>query len=529
MRDYKVVIPSAGIGSRLGSITKNFNKALVTIGEKPSICHIIDKFPADVEVIVLLGYKGDHVRQVLKAVYPDRKITFVEVNPYEGDGSGLGVTLGHARDHLQCPFIFAPNDTIVRDDVIDLNPNQNGNWIGYYDAKPGDRVDVSSYRTIDIGHDKRLITINPKGAGESDHVYIGLCGVKDYKAFWGIMESPAATEIGESYALKSLPQVKTVEIRSWCDTGNLISLEITRDKFKSSEFNILEKEDEAIWFFDDRVVKFSIHDAFISERIKRMGYDSFDLFPELIATDTNLYVYRKIQGEVITDIITPELSNSLLDVMQAFWWSKTQDIDLTPVLHEFYRKKTYERLAHFSKRFETPDVASSVNGVDIPSAREMLDGLDWDWLCTSDKVSMFHGDFHNENILIDDDSGRWRLIDWRQNFGKIDGKPNYFSGDVYYDLAKFYHGLIVSHGQVHANNFKVKSDGIGVVIDILRPMHLVEVEEAFLKWVEENGYDVRKVKILTALIFINICGLHEYPYSIFLYNLGKHLLYKWTK
>ena len=41
MRDYKVVIPSAGIGSRLGSITKNFNKALVTIGEKPSICHII--------------------------------------------------------------------------------------------------------------------------------------------------------------------------------------------------------------------------------------------------------------------------------------------------------------------------------------------------------------------------------------------------------------------------------------------------------------------------------------------------------
>jgi hypothetical protein len=75
----------------------------------------------------------------------------------------------------------------------------------------------------------------------------------------------------------------------------------------------------------------------------------------------------------------------------------------------------------------------------------------------------------------------------------------------------------------------VKSDGIGVVIDILRPMHLVEVEEAFLKWVEENGYDVRKVKILTALIFINICGLHEYPYSIFLYNLGKHLLYKWTK
>ena len=32
---------------------------------------------------------------------------------------------------------------------------------------------------------------------------------------------------------------------------------------------------------------------------------------------------------------------------------------------------------------------------------------------------------------------------------------------------------------------------------------------------------IYKVNILTALIFLNIAGLHHFPYSIFLYYLGK--------
>ena len=41
---YKVVIPSAGLGSRIGPYTKFLNKALVTIGDKPAISRVIDKF-----------------------------------------------------------------------------------------------------------------------------------------------------------------------------------------------------------------------------------------------------------------------------------------------------------------------------------------------------------------------------------------------------------------------------------------------------------------------------------------------------
>ena len=48
------------------------------------------------------------------------------------------------------------------------------------------------------------------------------------------------------------------------------------------------------------------------------------------------------------------------------------------------------------------------------------------------------------------------------------------------------------------------------------------MRKAFLKWLVNNGYV--KVRTITALIFLNICGLHEYPYSEFLFFLGRLLL-----
>jgi hypothetical protein len=40
----------------------------------------------------------------------------------------------------------------------------------------------------------------------------------------------------------------------------------------------------------------------------------------------------------------------------------------------------------------------------------------------------------------------------------------------------------------------------------------------------ENNYDPKKVKVLTALIYLNIAALHHYPYSLLLYGLGKKIL-----
>ena len=74
---YKVFIPTAGIGSRLNSLTSNLNKSLVSVNNKPIISHIIDYFPVDAEFVIALGYKGEIVKEFLENLYPQRKIDFV--------------------------------------------------------------------------------------------------------------------------------------------------------------------------------------------------------------------------------------------------------------------------------------------------------------------------------------------------------------------------------------------------------------------------------------------------------------------
>jgi hypothetical protein len=70
----------------------------------------------------------------------------VDVDLYEGPGSGLGYTILKCEQYLQCPFIFCTNDTIVIEDI----PKPDHNWIGYDEV-----YDNDLYRTF-LEHAKKL-------------------------------------------------------------------------------------------------------------------------------------------------------------------------------------------------------------------------------------------------------------------------------------------------------------------------------------------------------------------------------------
>jgi NDP-sugar pyrophosphorylase family protein len=109
----KVVILTAGKGSRLNERTKYFNKALLRVGNKAVISHTIDKFNDDTEFVIALGYKGSIVRQYLEVAHPEKKFTFVEVDKYSEPGAGPGYALLKCREKLQCPFYFVSCDSII--------------------------------------------------------------------------------------------------------------------------------------------------------------------------------------------------------------------------------------------------------------------------------------------------------------------------------------------------------------------------------------------------------------------------------
>src|SRR5260221_9455211 len=123
---HRVLITTSGIGSRLGEITKYTNKALVRVGKKPALSYIIEAYPKSTEFVVTLGHFGNHVKDFLKLVYPERKYIFISVDKFVGPGSSLGYSMLQAKNALQVPFIFHASDTIV-DEKIKLPTT---NWLG---------------------------------------------------------------------------------------------------------------------------------------------------------------------------------------------------------------------------------------------------------------------------------------------------------------------------------------------------------------------------------------------------------------
>ena len=114
---YKVFIPTAGLGTRMGNIGLKFNKSLATVTTKPVISHIVEKFKDDIEIVVALGHNGDYVKDFLELGYPEKKFTFVKIDPFCGPGSGLGLTMLQCKEHLQSPFIFCSNDTLTSSQI----------------------------------------------------------------------------------------------------------------------------------------------------------------------------------------------------------------------------------------------------------------------------------------------------------------------------------------------------------------------------------------------------------------------------
>ncbi len=512
---YKVCIPTAGIGSRLGDFTQYINKSLVSIANRPILCHLIEQFSDDVEFVIALGYKGHLVRQFIELAYPKRKFFFVDVLPYEGVGSGLGLSLLKCREYLQEPFIFISCDTLVKEAI----PKPNHNWMAYSDVD-----DLTQYRTISLNQNV-IVDICEKGIQKDNlQAYIGLAGIQDYQTFWETMQKggDSAISMGEVYGLRSLlkNQINAYPF-TWFDTGNIKALEKAREVYKEPNSpNILDKANEAIWFVGDKVIKYSDDNDFIKNRVKRVQYIS-DYVPQLLDIKTNMYHYQKVQGKVMSEVVTVPLFNKLLETCKTFWQTtKLEDNSLQSfqqTCRSFYEIKTRERVNLFYKNFKKIDSNERINDETMPKLSELLDNVDWGWM-SEGLAGRYHGDFHFENILWTTDE-KFIFLDWRQEFG-----GSLTTGDIYYDLAKLMHGLIISHKLIVNNHFTVRWNSNAIEYGFYRTQILVECERLFNHWLEAQGYDVKKVRVLTALIYLNIAALHHYPYSLLLYALGKKML-----
>lgn len=521
---HTVLITTSGTGCRLGNITHYTNKSLVKIGKKPAISYIIERYPENTEFVVTIGYYGDHVRQFLTLVYPNRNIQFCEVDKFKGDGSSLLYSMNCAKDYLQKPFILHVCDSIILDTFRDYD----GNWCESSDSKY-----IENYRTHNVSNGE-LSIINEKGVVGAKYCHSGVVKISDYKDFWDEVKylldnSGDDCSLSDCHAINGMlkrgKKFKIVKVNDWLDIGNIRSLQETRQHIPD-KFEILDKDGESIFIFDDRfVVKFFYDKNHVQNRVSRLKYLK-GFGPKLINQSDNFYVYEFIKGVEASHFVENEKFERLITTTYNKYWSVISETDeFFEKTKEFYFDKTIERATRFLKSNNISDEPVVINGEYVDKFSVLMSKIPKDVLCTRKKYH-YHGDFVLDNIIINEDE--IKFIDWRQDFcGDTDG------GDMYYDLSKLNHSLMVNHELIYKNLFtfkEIENQPIKTIeIEILRRYSHVKFEKILHQFIKDKNLDMDKVNLLTALIWINMSPLHHHPFDHFLYYFGLYNLNQQTK
>jgi bifunctional UDP-N-acetylglucosamine pyrophosphorylase/glucosamine-1-phosphate N-acetyltransferase len=103
------VILAAGKGTRLRPLTENCPKPLVRVAGKPLLDHIVEALPSAVdELIIVVGYLGEMIREYCGEEFHGRKVTYV----VQEEQKGTALALWLCKDLLKGRFLFLFADDI---------------------------------------------------------------------------------------------------------------------------------------------------------------------------------------------------------------------------------------------------------------------------------------------------------------------------------------------------------------------------------------------------------------------------------
>lgn len=510
MTTLKVCILAAGRGSRSRANAMGMHKALLPVGNRAVLSHIIDQFPAGTRFVIALGTYAEQVRDYLTVAHPGLDVTAVAVDRFTGPVAGPGYSLLACREHLREPFITTTCDTLAPVAM----PAPDRNWIAVHPV-----TDPPRWCTAEADAEGRVVALYDKLPDTPPLGYIGLAGIHDHEVFWAALERGLSVA-GESQVIPGLIGLIGSGIQAipmpWFDTGDEEGYQALLSKFDPN-FSFDGKTTDVTYKIGDRIVKFFADPELSRKRFER-GRRHAGVFAEVLEHHGHFFSYRFVPGVMLSDRRDARHQDALLDWLQAEFWrpAPCEPARFAALCRRFYRDKTLERLAlyldrHVAETRETPALA--ISGRPCPTVAELVDRLP-EGFWSDGVASTFHGDLHADNVVLGPD-GRMTLIDWRQDFA---GETGY--GDLYYDLAKWYHTVDLSHESM-AGAFRIAPDGAGVAIDHDPLAEVDALKAAFWAFCARNGYDAGRTAVINGLIYINMAPLYDRPLADYLYLFGR--------
>tara|TARA_Y100000310_G_C20694529_1_gene824606 strand:+ start:998 stop:2926 length:1929 start_codon:yes stop_codon:yes gene_type:complete len=511
-RNNAVCILMAGTGNRMGYLSQHINKGLLPVDNKAIVSHILNKIPIDYEIVIALGYKKELVREYCEAAHPERKFVFVDVGDYVGEGTGPSYSIDKCREYLQRPFYLITADTLIDGPLPPLSQN----WLGV------SRTSIPElYSTVKIVDDE-IKDFKNKSTEGFEYAFIGLGAIYDFETFWKELEVSSGEVVSAFYEPDKYENFAAKEF-NWYDLGTIDNYFKAKDKFEqNNKYGIIKTNGEFLYKIDNKLIKIFPDTKATQGRIQRQAYLR-NYTPQIDYRGKNIYSYEFIPGQTLYEVDDPGVFQNFLTFARAeVWGPATTDTQrFRNLCEKFYKEKTIERLGMFLEGTEEKDFIGEhiVNGRPTRPIMELMKEFDWEELTNGIPTSFFHGDLQFDNILYSDEE-KYYLIDWRQDFGgAVD------IGDVYYDLAKLYGGTLISYSYLKdSSNFSLKMEGDIITYDYKRNTNLEAFRKYYERWLRDRGYDVEKIKKMTAMIFLNMAPLHEKELGYLLFFMFKKMM-----
>ena len=160
----RVIIPAAGVGTRLQPITDTLPKCMVDIQGRPLIYYLLRSLKRLMvsEVVIVAGHRKEVLRQYIETEVDIPPVRFINNEEYSRTNSIVSIAL--TRELWHEPFCIIDSDLLIRPKLTNMLLDNEGTFLIVDDTKPYDEVDMK----VQI-QDGRFVTMDKTLSKESSH------------------------------------------------------------------------------------------------------------------------------------------------------------------------------------------------------------------------------------------------------------------------------------------------------------------------------------------------------------------------
>jgi molybdopterin-guanine dinucleotide biosynthesis protein A/thiamine kinase-like enzyme len=514
-----VLILAAGYGRRMGPFSRMIPKALIPYDNKPLVSHILDKFDKNTRFVIACGHMGNLIKDYVNTVHSDKDVVFVDVPNYAEGETGPATSIQACAKYLRGGFMWLACDTLFD---FDFKDKLDHNWIGVH---PVDSGIAQDYCWVEREASTIVAVHNKTASNTAVDAFVGLMYAKDDE----YLDNLIARRAKETYQGFAGLEMSAHTVRGWRDFGTYEKWEELSSQLVDVSF---PKPDELFYTDNSRVIKFWTNPRQAELRVARAKCNP-NAMPDRVENVGNFLIHDFARGDIVYNQHTPDVFKRMLEWCEQTLWCAAPELASErrhAICRKFYYEKTQERVDAFRVKYSDWSEAQEVNGQPVLTINQYLERIDFDWLCATNHWSFIHGDLHFDNTIYDSGQfeGKMKIydaelvapykftaIDWRTDFG------GELYGDLYYDLAKMLGGLHLDYSAIKHMRYGYAEQDDRVSIAVPSVTNVQIYEQMLKQWVESQGLEWRKVKLLVPLIYLNMSPLHEAPFDKFLVALAQ--------